>query len=1229
MRKFTFSGLMMLFAVLSIHLQASNPVISLSAEPTNSQVLSSDQNGTQLQFHFGDINTINVKTEKGVFTELRMPGAYWTNRVGEPKLPAQRKLIAIPFGAEVKVSVNSFNVSTIDLSSKGIENQLMPLQYDIPKNMDVAEIPFEYNAEAYAAKSFNESEMAKVEVLGTMRGVRIARVTVEPVRYNPSTNQLEVYNDIEVGLSYENADWALTEQTYKGTYSPYWDITYSPLMNVDDVYDDHPDLLTYPVHMLIISDPMFEETLQPFIEWKTKSGFYLNVVYTDEIGSSVSEIQTWISDQYDEGLANGHAPDFVLFVGDVQQIPASATGSASGKKTDLYYCSVDGDYFPEMYYGRMSAQNVGQLQNYLDKILPYEKYEMEDPTYLDDVTLIAGADGSWNPAVGQPTVLYGTENYFNVDHGYDDIWVYLNSYSGCYDNERISVSFINYTAHCSETSWGDPYLGISDAYAMENVGKYPLAIGNCCLAADFGYNESMSEAWMRAGGDRGAVGYIGSSPSSYWFEDFYWSVGAFPISGNNNGYVPSFEETTMGAYDGAWGESYFCQDALVFVGNLAVTEVDIQGYAQHSSPTYYWQAYNTLGDPSLLPYHTQGSENSVNHMDILPIGVAEYEVSAEPGSYVAISKGGVLHGTAYIGESGSVMVELEPITEAGDVDIVVTRQQYIPYMVTVPAAALEGPFLTISEFVFDNGAEAVNYGSNAGMDVNLTNLGTATANDVTITVTVDDDYCALTSAASVSAGVINPDETITIEDAFTFAISDEAPDMHMVTISVSIEGTAKEVWEQDINFYIYAPVPEFGSFVIDDSNGGNSNGRIDPGETVDVVIETWNNGHAASLDGSVIVSSSSSYLTVNTTNIEVAPIDAEAYADVTFSVTADESTPIGTVVDMNLDYIAGNYTTSIMLQQAVGLILEDFETGDFSMFDWQFDSNPWEIVGADQAYEGEYAARSKDITDNQVSTMYLNYNVAAAGELSFMYKVSSEGGYDFLRFYVNGSVVGEWAGEVAWSEFTYEMEAGEYELKWEYDKDGTVSSGEDCAWVDFIVFPASGDNTLIAAFDVDNNNPCDGESVNFTSNSLGEISEWNWTFEGGIPETSTDENPSVTYETPGTYSVTLEVGDGVQTATITKDDYIIVHNCTGLNEISANVNIYPNPNTGVFFMDLQGMETADIKIYNAVGTLVYEESDYANDNSMKRIDLSHEAEGVYMLIIENDDQRMIEKIIVK
>ena len=280
--------------------------------------------------------------------------------------------------------------------------------------------------------------------------------------------------------------------------------------------------------------------------------------------------------------------------------------------TDLYYGSVDGDYFPDMYYGRFSATNSAQLVAQINKTIYYEKYQFADPTYLNNITLIAGADSYWNPKIGQPCILYGTTNYFNTAHGYNAINVYLNSYSGCYDPSRIAVSLINYTAHCSETSWGDPMLSKSMVNSFVNIGKYPVAIGNCCLSANFGTSECIGETWQRAA-NKGSVAYIGSSPSSYWFEDFYWSVGAFPIQGYNNGYVPTYAETTWGAYDAPFVSDYVTTGSMVFVGNLAVTEVHIQGYPSHSSPLYYWQAYNVLGDPSLVPFYTQPDPNTVTH----------------------------------------------------------------------------------------------------------------------------------------------------------------------------------------------------------------------------------------------------------------------------------------------------------------------------------------------------------------------------------------------------------------------------------------------------------------------------------------------------------------------------------------------------------------------------------------------------------------------------------------
>jgi PKD repeat protein len=237
--------------------------------------------------------------------------------------------------------------------------------------------------------------------------------------------------------------------------------------------------------------------------------------------------------------------------------------------------------------------------------------------------------------------------------------------------------------------------------------------------------------------------------------------------------------------------------------------------------------------------------------------------------------------------------------------------------------------------------------------------------------------------------------------------------------------------------------------------------------------------------------------------------------------------------------------------------------------------------------------------------------------------------WTMAQFYINGELQDQWSGEVDWTLATYNLTSGEYNLKWEYAKDGSMDNGDDCGWLDYIILPSASDNTLAAGFVVDNYNPCEGETVQFTSASNGDVTSWNWTFEGGDPTTSTDENPTVTYTTPGDYDVSLEVDDGTNTANITKENFITVHHCTGIADVEPSVSLYPNPNDGVFYVDIQGMNHANIKVINSVGSNVYREDNINTDNSMKRFDLSYQAEGIYMMIVENGDQRFIEKVVIK
>ena len=58
-------------------------------------------------------------------------------------------------------------------------------------------------------------------------------------------------------------------------------------------------------------------------------------------------------------------------------------------------------------------------------------------------------------------------------------------------------------------------------------------------------------------------------------------------------------------------------------------------------------------------------------------------------------------------------------------------------------------------------------------------------------------------------------------------------------------------------------------------------------------------------------------------------------------------------------------------------------------------------------------------------------------------------------------MMGEWSGEESWSEVSYPVTAGTHTFKWVYEKDIFVTGGNDCAWVDYIVFPPISPTTSV------------------------------------------------------------------------------------------------------------------------------------------------------------------------
>ena len=134
-------------------------------------------------------------------------------------------------------------------------------------------------------------------------------------------------------------------------------------------------------------------------------------------------------------------------------------------------------------------------------------------------------------------------------------------------------------------------------------------------------------------------------------------------------------------------------------------------------------------------------------------------------------------------------------------------------------------------------------------------------------------------------------------------------------------------------------------------------------------------------------------------------------------------------------------------------MVEDFETGDLSQFDWETTANyPWTIT-TNNPYEGTYCLKSGGAgVGNVVSDLNLTVEIPNDGILSFFIKPSCENNWDYGHFYLDGNEMATFTGAGNWGEKRYPITEGEHTLRWSYTKDGSVNSNDDCVYLDYIRF---------------------------------------------------------------------------------------------------------------------------------------------------------------------------------
>lgn len=1004
---------------------------------------------------------------------------------GEPLLPYQAVNLLIAPGHEtVKITVTGHDEVSLDGYFK-----IVPAGFSRPLS-ETGFFPAMEKDEIYTSDKTYPTEAAGNLSTQYMNGFAFAQTVITPVKYIPAEGKISYFKNITVRIE--------TRETPRGA-AALKNLTSSEKVRARAIKSaqNQKTAVSYPspkasaddYQILIVSKQMFEDALQPLVDLYLPRGLKsqfasIESIQANNTGVDLPEkIRNYIIEQYQEfGI------EHVVLAGDVEHVPyrgfyctvqSSSIMTDDNIPSDLYYSALDGnwntngnnlwgeigedDLLPDVSVGRMSFSSNTELAAMLNKTIKYQNEpvlgELRNP-------LMAGESLYDNPVTWGSDyleLLIGTHN----DNGYTTTGIPADqNITRMYDEVQYwSASALMATIntgpnpihHVGHANWNYAMrLSNSDItnanFSQVNgiTHNFPFVYTHGCICGAFDENDCIGEKMVAI--ENFASAFIGNSRYG-WFNE-----------GQTEGPSAHMHREFMDA---------LFSDSLNRIGRAHMESkietapwVNAPGQWEEGALRWCFYDCNVLGDPVMAAWTNEPIGINTQYPASIVAGAPQFEVTVTTGSQpakgltAALLRDGILFGKGMTNNNGVATVTLDPvIVEPGEAQLVISGYNCLPTYYDVVFVAGDSPYVIyeshqINDVAGNNNGQP-DYGETIMLGLTMKNIGQAGADNVEVTLSVNSPYITITDNHE-NYGTIAGDGSISME-GFTFDIAQDAPDNHPVEFTVTAQ-SGDEIWTSTFRIYLLAPAIVAGDAKVFDP-AGNNNNLPDPGEIIDLRITLLNQGGSAGAPMSAGLVCNNSMVTIPQSTSEAFTLlpDGQVlldFEDISISNQITVGTPI--VFSLTVSTIDSPY---VVLEKefafSVGLIMEDFETGDFQMYPWKHSGNAsWTITDANP-FEGEFSVRSGNISGNQKSELIVPCNVLTSDTISFYYKVSSEQGYDFLRFYIDDTKKGEWSGTMAtgWYKASFPVQAGLRNFKWAYSKDGYVNNGQDAAWIDYITFP--------------------------------------------------------------------------------------------------------------------------------------------------------------------------------
>jgi len=681
-KKFTLSVLcVLLINTFSVAQWVSIDNNSIPGSKPNVQLISDDITGTVIKIELSGFRINEFNAEGKTYHSIDLGSLGITTGVGRPEIPHIAKILAIPDQGTVSVEVLETSETQI---IKGIN--IPPVRESWIEGKP--ETPYLENKESYSSSDIYPQEIVSVEDPAVFRDFRIARVSIFPIRYSPAKQEIEIVSTITIKVKYGGGDGINPKLTSKKPIAPSFAKIYkSTIFNYDEVLQREysGDVEGHDI-MLCITPDIFIEELQPYADWKHKSGTEIFITKFSEIGATQSDpqpIKDHIQNVYNTWL---NPPTHILLNGDYGTI----TDCVPRKEVTLdgwthanedWFVELTGnDYFPEMMIGRFTHHpNAGleRLQIMVDKYLRYEKYPATtgNDWYKKGIVCSNNYYASQiqtKRETAQKMMQYG--NFISVD---TMMMVYPSGSPCPYNLSDVKAainsgrSFLNYRGEgWSSGWWANCYLfETSDVSTLTNYNKLTFVTSIGCGVAMFDNNvQCFGEEWIE-------MGSLGGDPVG----------GCAFIGPTSNTHTAQNNWLDRGIYVGMFEEGMDSPGEALLRGKLYMYEV----FGNILRVESHFKLYCILGDPSLHIWKDLPRVVSVNYPDSISIGNNQVQITVSDSvtglpvkdAQVCIS-GDSVYAVGLTSAGGTLTLDINTTT-AGELDLLVRGGTVAPFEGTI------------------------------------------------------------------------------------------------------------------------------------------------------------------------------------------------------------------------------------------------------------------------------------------------------------------------------------------------------------------------------------------------------------------------------------------------------------------------------------------------------------------------------------------------------------------